>query len=384
MIRVLTLAMLLPGLAGCSWFGDKDTSEPPAELVKFKSTLNVRKLWSAKVGDGTEFLRLGLTPATDGSRIYAAAHDGNVVAVDAESGSRVWLVKSKLPLAAGPGVGEGLVAVGSSDGDLLLLDAATGSERWRRELSSEILAAPTIAQGMVLVRTVDGRLRALSAQDGSEIWLVEQSVPRLSLRGNAPPVLAGSVVLAGFDNGTLAAVSLQSGETLWEVTVSPPTGRTELAKLADVDAAVQVVGNDAYVAGFQGRVGMVAVESGRLMWTREVSSYGGLGVDWNNVYVTDDESGVVALRRSNGGELWRTDVFRLRSLTAPVPFGATIVVGDYEGYLHWLDPESGTLLARTRADRSTISNPPIVVGEALYVLTDGGTLSAYRVVPRRG
>ena len=276
-------------ISGCGLFGGKDDpSEPPAELVDLRNQIPVRKLWSAKVGGGGEDLRLGLAPATDGARIYAGSHDGRVSAFDAKSGRRLWSVDTKLPLAAGPAYGDGLLALGTSDGDLLALAAADGSERWRQPIGSEVLASPAIGSGVVAVRSVDGRLRGFAADDGADLWSVDQSVPRLTLRGNARPVIAGVTVVAGFDNGRLGAYDLTTGEAAWEFALAAPTGRTELDRLVDVSAGVKVVGDDVYAVGYQGRLLGIALESGQALWQRELSSYSGLDADWNNVYVTDD------------------------------------------------------------------------------------------------
>ncbi|HET8698088.1 MAG TPA: PQQ-binding-like beta-propeller repeat protein, partial [Gammaproteobacteria bacterium] len=101
-LALLTLAVA----AGCA---HKNRGEPPAELTSIEQTLDVRKLWSAKVGGKSERLRLGLRPATDGARIFAGSHDGDVLSFDAQTGRKVWSVKTKLPLAAGPGYGDGLL-----------------------------------------------------------------------------------------------------------------------------------------------------------------------------------------------------------------------------------------------------------------------------------
>jgi outer membrane protein assembly factor BamB len=378
---------LLIGLAllvgGCSLFGDKDDpSEPPAELIKFRNQLPVRKLWSAKVGGGGEDLRLALSPAADGARIYAASHAGRVGAFDAESGRRLWSVDTKLPLSAGPAFGDGVLVLGTSDGDLVALDATNGSERWRQPVGSEVLASPAVGSGVVALRTVDGRLRGFTAADGVELWSVEQSVPRLILRGNASPVIAGLMVVAGFDNGRLGAYDVTTGEAAWEFTLAAPTGRTELDRLVDVSAGVKVVGDDVYAVGYQGRLLGVALESGQALWQRELSSFSGLDADWNNVYVTDDAGEVVAVARNSGRPVWRQDGLRRRDVTAPTPYQNTVVVGDFEGYLHWLAAEDGSMLARTRVDSSRVSGPPLVVGEVLYAQSDGGSLAAFGVVRR--
>jgi outer membrane protein assembly factor BamB len=373
--RIALCAGLLVVLGGCG--RSKDTSEPPAELQPFEATLGVDKLWSGKVGGKSERLRLGLRPATDGARIYAGSYDGQVASFDAETGDKVWSVKTDLALTAGPGYGEGLLAFGTADGLLLLLDAATGQERLRQPTGSEVLAAPAIGSGVVVVRTVDGRLRGFSATNGATLWSVEQNLPALTLRGNTAPRVAGTLVISGFNNGRVGAYEIASGDPAWEVAIANPTGRSELERLVDVSAGLQIVGNDVYVVGYHGRAVGIDLETGVVIWQQELSSYAGLGADFNAVYVTSDFDAVVALDRQSGTQVWRQEALRLRDVTAPTRYANTLVVGDYEGYVHWLSPDDGSFLARERAAGQRISGAPLVVGQNVYVQGDDGTLAAF-------
>jgi outer membrane protein assembly factor BamB len=375
--RRVALVALAVALVGCG--RSKDTSEPPAELTDFEPTIAIDKVWSSKVGGDSERLRLGLRPATDGARIFAGAYDGQVASFDAESGDKVWSVETDLPLTAGPGFGEGLLAFGTANGDLLALDAATGQERWRQAIGSEILAAPAIGAGVIVVRTVDGRLRGFSAANGSTVWTVEQNLPTLTLRGNTAPRVSGPLVVSGFNNGRVAAYEITDGDPAWEVAIANPTGRSELERLVDVSAGLSIVGNDVYVVGYHGRAVGIDLETGVVLWQQEMSSYAGLGADINNVYVTSDFDAVIALERNSGTQLWRQEALRLRDVTAPTRYANTIVVGDYEGYLHWLSPDNGEFLARERAAGQRISGAPLVVGQHVYVQGEDGTLAAFTV-----
>jgi outer membrane protein assembly factor BamB len=377
--RAATLLLVAAVLgAGCA--GKDELTEPPAELVDFQSTLRVERLWTHKVGAATDRLRLGLTPASDGARVFAGGFDGKVTALDIATGEEIWSRDTELPLAAGPGFGADIVVFGTSDGDLVALEAATGEQRWRVPVGSEVLASPAVGQSVVVFRSVDGRLRGASTTDGSTLWTVETSEPTLTLRGNTSPRVAGTTAVCGFSNGRVGAYSLASGETLWEVTVANPTGANELERLVDVGVGLQVAGNDVYAAGFQGRAIGVDLNSGLVLWEHDVSSYAGLGADSANVYVTDAFSGVTALARRGGTVVWSQEGLRLRDVTAPVRFRDAVVVGDFEGYLHWLDVTDGHFLARARVSKERITSTPVVVGLNLLVQTDDGTLAAFALV----
>jgi outer membrane protein assembly factor BamB len=381
MKRMAWLLALALTVIACS--KEKDV-EPPAKLVDFTVTLKPDRVWSTGTRGGDDVLRLGLRPAVADDRVYVAGHGGDVLALELGSGRSLWRASTDLGLSGGPAFGEGLVVAGTIAGQVLALDAETGAERWRVAVGGEVLSAPAISAGLVVVRTVDGKLRAYRVADGTEAWTYEQPVPRLTLRGNGSPIISGDMVLAGLDNGKVAALALSTGDVLWTATVAPSRGRTEIERLADIDSPVQVIDQDVYVVGYQGRVAMLSRESGQIWWGRDMSSYRGMAADAEHLYVTMADSTVVALRRRDGTEVWRQAQFLRRALTAPALQGDTVVVADFEGYLHWLDAATGEILGRAKPGGGRISNTPVTAGDLLLVQSDSGEIQAYRARPRAG
>lgn len=377
-MRAIALAIASLSIGACGLFSDEEKLKP-AELLDFKPKITIKRLWSAKLGGDAEFLRVALQPVGDGNRIYAASADGNVSAFDPETGKQIWRQQLKMGLTAGPGVGGGLVVVAAADGYVVALDAENGSERWRSEVSGESLSRPAISGQNVIIQTVDNRLRSLASFDGSERWQILQTMPRLTVRGSASPVIVGTNVVTGFDNGRLIAVDLETGNVEWEALLAPPSGRSDLERLSDIDGALAVVGQDIYAAGYQGKIAAVAAESGQMMWAIEMSTHEGLSADWTNLYTTLEHGDIVSLSRRNGAETWRNAALLRREATLAVPFNTTVVAGDFEGYLHFFSNVDGTPVARVKLGGSAITSDPVVVADRLYVQSDGGTLAAFAV-----
>jgi outer membrane protein assembly factor BamB len=378
--RSLVLVAALLALTAC----DKNKKvDRPAELTEIKNpTVRIQKVWGSSVGGGGKKLRLGLGLATLDNRLFAAGRDGDVAAFDLKSGKQLWRVQTKLDLTGGTGAGSGAVAVGSADGQVLLLSADNGAERWRADVKGEVLSAPAIADNQVIVRTVDGKLRSLGLADGAEVWSTEQQIPRLTLRGTAAPVVSRDMALSGFDNGRVMAVSLVDGATVWDSPVSPSHGRTELERLNDIDAAVKVAGEEVFVAGFQGRAAMLSLESGQIWWTRELSSYRGVDVDDDQMYVSLSGGALVALKRRTGTEVWRVEEsLKFRGLSAPAVVGDYVVVADLEGYVHWFDRATGAIAARAKTSGDRVTNAPLSVNGILYVISDKGDIVALHGLP---
>jgi len=287
-------------------------------------------------------------------------------------------VRIKAILSGGAGVSDQLIVVGSTHGDVFALNPKNGATLWKIKVNGEVLAPAAISERLVVLRTVDGKLHGLAPNDGHELWVQEQQVPRLSLRGTATPVLRGDLALCGFDNGKVVAVNTNDGSVQWEATVSPPHGRTELERLVDIDSAVDVSGNDVYAVGFQGRIAMLALDTGQVWWAHDASSYHGLGLDDDALYMASADGDVIAMRKRTGAEIWRQSVLAHRRLSSVAVSDNAVIVGDYKGYVHWLDKATGAIVARAQATKVRISNPPIVVGNMVLVINDAGTITAFR------
>jgi outer membrane protein assembly factor BamB len=350
-------------LVGCSLFGGKDNSEPPAELGEFEERVRLREAWSRSTGSGTDERLVRLQPAVVGDRVYVADRNGSVAALDLESGKSIWHTKTGLHISAATGVGSGLVLAGSSEGQLVALDAQTGEQRWLTDVPSEVLSVPQVYEDIVIVQTVDGSVSALSADNAQRLWIYDRSVPVLTLRGTSTPLLVGGAVIAGFANGKMVAL--------------------ELERIVDLDADAAVRDGVLYAGGYQGRLMAISLRDGRTLWNRDMSTFRKIAVDEEQVTVTDADSEVWAIDRRGGRSLWKQGALRRRNLTGPVAVGDYIGVGDFEGYLHLLSVIDGSIAGRTRVDSDGIQATPIAVsGNRLLVLGAGGKLALYRIKPR--
>ena len=379
-MRKILLSILAASLlVACA----KDNVEPPAPLTDIgKPQLMVNELWTRGISGNNVVQRVNLAPASDATNVYVASNTGSVYALSLNDGSILWRTKMLgVMLDAGPAVKDGMVVVASSGGLVIALDPPTGKILWKSDVNGEILAVPAIGSGTVVVRTTDGRVMALAADSGKQRWKTSYDVPRLSLRGASNPVILDRVVLVGLDDGRLVAVNLDDGSQLWQTTVGTPKGSNELARLADVDGVLAVSGDDVYAVGYRGQVAAITRPNGQIFWTRDVDSYTGVSVDDKNVYVSDLNGTVWALDKLNGAPAWTQPVLHARALTVPRPFGDSVVVGDIQGYVHFLSKQDGSLMARERLGSDPITAPPLVVGDVLVVQSNDGKVGAYTAKP---
>jgi outer membrane protein assembly factor BamB len=371
---------MLLALTGCStiggWFGSGEPKLKPAELTEIKPTASLSRVWEANVGGAGGFQ---FAPASDGQAVYAAGRDGRIVKLDLATGREMWRVETGRTLSAGVGFGADLVLVGTPKGELLAYRASDGQSAWSAQLSGEILAAPVAGAGVVAARGSDGKVWLFNAADGKQRWVYSRSLPSLTLREPAGLRMSDKALYAGHAGGRLTALSLANGAPLWEANVALPKGVTELERIADVTGALALDERIVCAAAYQGRVSCFDRISGNLGWSRDFSALRGLDLDNRHVYAVDDRGAVQAFELRRGTSPWKQDKLRDRRLSTPLAQGDYLAVGDYQGYVHLLDADTGAFAARAASDGSAITAPMLPLNKGLVVQTSNGGVYAFRI-----
>jgi outer membrane protein assembly factor BamB len=362
---------------GCS---SKGKVREPAELTDIGTpAFKLDTAWSRTAGEGSGKRWTGLRLALEPDALFTADLRGRVFAFNPQSGGSLWTAETKSRVVSGPGVSGNLVLVGTLDGEVIALGRADGKELWRRKLSSEVMASPSGDGRLVVARTGDGKVFGLNADNGEQLWVFDRSVPNLTLSGMSAPLVSGRYAYVGFDSGKLGAINLADGTLAWEQVVAVPTGRTELERLTDVDAALFDNGSDIFAASFGGEVICLDGGSGQVLWRRSIKSYTGFA-EIGELVVISDEAGIVwAVDARTGAAAWKQEALLNRRLSPPAAFNGHIVVADFEGYLHWLDPKDGRIVSRSQVGGSPVRAAPIAGDNLLYVLNSNGKTSAVKV-----
>ncbi len=321
-------------------------------------------------------VRTQLIPLWYNETYYVVNREGLLTAFDASGKEkfRRWL---STPISAGVSASAGYLFVATPEGEVIALNADNGDEKWRNVVSSEIISTPSVADGFVVVRCVDGKLFALDIETGERKWFVDRNVPALTQRGTSTPAVVGGLVLAGFDNGKVSAFRLQDGKDLWEKRVGQPTGRSEIERIADVDADPLVFGSTMYAASFNGSVIAVDLRNGETLWQRDMSTYRNMGIDAQMLFVSTAQGHISAIDRRNGFVVWTQKALENRFLTAPVMWNDYVVIGDSEGYIHFLDRNDGHFVSGGRFDADGYQAPPQVFNDKLVLYGNSGKLSVY-------
>ena len=287
-----------------------------------------------------------LSPVVAGDSVYVADKKGTVQRRSPDLGEPVWESQWNLNFSAGPEVVQGQVLLGTQNADLLALNAEDGKLIWRTKVSSEVITPPKRVADIVIVQTIDGRVVGLDAGNGKQVWTFSRQVPILTLRGNSPPLIVDDRVIIGLSSGKLVALSVADGKMLWESSVAIPRGRSELERVVDIDGMLLHDNGTLYVVSYQGRIAAVTIESGRILWTRDMSSYFGLSMSERYLFVSDADGKLWALDKENGATLWMQDKLQgLLNTTATIA-GDRLVVGDIDGNLYWIMMADGGIASK--------------------------------------
>ena len=382
MKRALMALALVGLLSGCQtvtqtvtgWYDDIFTTGSkktlPAALIEFKPSADVRLRVSANIGGAGSFV---FSPALNKDGLFATGFDGKLARYDADTLKERWRVEAGKKLSGGVGAADNVVVVGTQKGEVLAFDYA-GQALWQARVSSEILSPPQVAAGLVLVRSGDGRIFALDAKDGKRKWLYQRATPALTVRSFGGLVADKNALFAGFGGGKLVALELENGNVGWEASVALPRGVSELERIADVTSNAVIDGRMVCAVAFQGRVACFEIQSGNVIWARELSSIAGLAMDARNLYVSDVNGAVHALDKNTGGYVWKQDKLAHRQLSTPLIYRGYVVVGDLQGYVHFISREDGAFAARIATDGSPIRAQPQALTDGVLVQTKNGGL----------
>lgn len=365
---LLLLAALVAACAACSSGPEKPK---PMPLEPVSASIAGRQVWSQRL----EAVGFPLAVAVNSGVFTVAGGDGTVAALQADNGREVWRTNVGAKLGAGVGSDGRFAAVVTREGDLVVLDA--GKVTWRKGLGTRVTTAPLVAGERVFVLGVDRTVQAFDALDGRRLWLLRRPGDPLTL-AQAGLLMAYKDTLIAGQGPRIAGIDPLRGAVRWDVPIASPRGTNEVERLADVVAPAVRIGENVCARAFQAAVGCVNAERGALTWSKNVGGTEGVAADDQMVVGADASDRLAAWRTGSGEAAWNSEKLMYRGLSAPLSVGPTIVVGDAEGYVHWLSRDKGDTVLRLPTDGSAVIAAPALSGTTMLVVTKNGGLFAFR------
>lgn len=363
----LASAWLAVVLAGCAGTPKPD----PTPLEPLTPQVAGRQVWKQSMGS----VKFPLAIAVNGGTFTVADDDGEVMALQADTGRELWRAKVGDKLSAGVGSDGRFASVVTRDNVLVTLDA--GKPAWRQPLPSRVVTAPLVAGERVFVLGLDRTVQAFDAIDGRKLWVYQRPNDALTLA--SPGVLAPfkDTLVVG-QGPRLSGLDPLRGTLRWEAAVASPRGTNEVERLADLVGPATRAGDVICARAYQAAVACVNAERGSALWSRNVGGITGVGADAQMVAGVDASDRVTAWRTGDGSVAWTVEKLLYRNLTAPLAVGKAFVLGDIEGMVHWFARDSGEAVLRLPTDGSAIKVPPAASGLTLLVVTSSGGLFAFR------
>ncbi len=379
-LKIVLLIISCFQLSSCylinAWFNDEDNAMPPTVLKGINEKVQLKTKWSVDTGVGTDDAFVQLKPVIYENQIIVIDRKGLLSAYDKTNGKSLW--KKDLDTVVSGGLGEAgdKVFFSNDRAELVAVSISSGKTLWSKKLSSISLSQVVSTRGVVISRTLDGKLYGLSVDKGEQLWIYDAGVPVLTYRGNSSPIIdaIGGVVFTGMDNGKVVAIDVESGHVIWEATTSLAIGRTDIERMVDIDGDPVFVDGQLFVVSMNGKVSAIDVTTGKINWSRKMSSFVGMSYDWRNIYITDNEDNLWALGQENGDIVWKQDKLKYRKLTAPSTIVNGIIVSDNEGYTHVLSAVDGALIGRKQLDKSGFLLPALINEYSIFLYGKDGNL----------
>ena len=374
LIKFRSFFLLLSAItvSSCSSLGwmkfweDDEEVEGPAALYSINENRFLERQWS--VSNGNENLYGRLIPAVyDGQVIYINS-SGYISSVDFETGKLNWSRYTEDVVSTGVDVNFKIISYGTLDGKLVALSSQDGEEIWRSNTSSESLSPPANSGSHMIMQTIDGRITGYNSKTGERDWFHQTVLPSLTLRGTSRPFIEQGFIFTGFAGGKVAMIYPDSGAIRLELPITLNEGKSELERIVDIDGKPVIIEDLLISASYQGNITAINLRDGRPAWQEEISSVKDLVTNGNRVFAVDSRDIIKAFGTATGAIIWEQENLSLRNLTSPASISNLIAVGDYEGYIHLINAQTGNFEGREKVSRSPITE--IVSKENFLLVAD--------------
>jgi outer membrane assembly lipoprotein YfgL len=316
-----------------------------------------------------------MVPVVREGAFFVANGAGQVMALDAQSGTVRWQANVGEPIAAGVGSDGRFTSVVTRANQVVTFDG--DREVWRSRVPSSVVTPPLVAGERVFVIAVDRSVHAFDAFNGRRLWTLQRPGEALTL-AQASVLTAYRNTLVVAQGPRLAGVDPLRGTLQWEVAMASPRGTNEVERLADLVGPAARVGDNLCVRAFQSAVGCADLSRGAVIWSRTVGGIQAVGSNGDLVFGADASDRISAWRATNGDVQWTSEKLLYRGLSGALAVGPSVVFGDIEGQVHFLSAATGELQLRLPTDGKPVLGTPVLAGNTLMVSTEGGGLFAFR------
>jgi|TARA_A100001015_G_scaffold112463_1_gene124901 outer membrane protein assembly factor BamB len=333
------------------WGDDEADIDEPKALNKVSTSQNINIRWNESFeGENT----LGnFLPSFSSQLVYFSDSNGNIKSLNSSNGKTNW-EKNYGELSAGISAGFDILVVSDISGNVISLDQENGEELWKTNVKAQVLSSAAISPKFVVVKTDSGELIALDKNNGVISWSYRSKLPALTIRGSSSPVIDANQVYTTFDNGRMGVFDLDTGFPLWDGAISYVSGSSELENIIDSDSSPLIEGGYVYTTNYQGNLNIFDISQKRSVWQSQSSSFYSPLLIKGLIVLVESKSNFKTFFAKTLEESWISDSYLNRNLSNPISNSGFIIVGDFEGYIHIIDPVNGKTVGRKKISKKPI------------------------------
>ena len=372
-VFILSSCSSLQGLK--FWETDEVDPDEPKELSSYENQKDILNIWNLSFDGENEIGNF--EPGFSSQNLFFADSEGTLSSISLKSGEKEWSTELNF-LASGTAAGFGILVVADVDGNVIALDQKDGSQLWSTNVKGEILSKSVIDTQIVVVKSGSGELIGLNRVTGEIEWSYRSKLPPLTVRGSSSPVLSDDKIFVSFDNGRLGVFDINSGFPLWDGAISYASGTSELDNLIDGDSSPVIEGGLVYTTNYQGNLNIFDIAQKRSVWTNETSSFYSPVIMRGLLIVAEANSTIKSFSLSSLEESWLNEDYLNRGLSNPVSYKGSLIVGDFEGYIHIIDPLNGKTIGRKKLSRKPIKSI-FTRSNSLYVIDEAFNLFSVNI-----
>ena len=333
------------------WQNDEIDTDEPRDLISFSNQKFIEIEWK-KSFEGENILG-NFVPGFSSQKLFFSDSQGTVSSMNAIDGNILWTKELDF-LASGTSAGFGIVVVSDTKGNVIALTQDQGTILWKSNVKGEVLSKAAVDAKLVIVKTNSGELIALDKDTGSIEWSYRSKLPLLTVRGSSSPVIIDDKIYTSFDNGRLGVFDLNSGFPLWDGAISYVRGVSELENLIDADSPPVVEGGLIFSTNYQGNLNIFDIAQQRSVWSYETSSFYSPVIIKGMLIIIEANSAIRSFAMQTMEESWLSEDYLNRDLSNAVSFKGDLAFGDFEGFVHIVDPLNGKTVAREKISRKPI------------------------------
>ncbi|MEN9718830.1 MAG: hypothetical protein RIQ99_1708 [Pseudomonadota bacterium] len=354
---------------------------------------NPQRAWSVKIAGSSKTQRLAASPVVGSGQLFAMDTQGVVHAFDASTGAPRWTSSFEIKgdgsssvYGGGVAYADGRVYVTTGIGEVAVLDATNGKQVWKVKPAGPLRGSPTIAFNAVFVMTQDNQIFSLDAADGAQLWHQTAAAGQAGVFGVAAPAAGQGTVIAGFSTGELVAYRYENGRQLWNDALARTSLATTVGVLTDIDADPIIDRGRVFALGQGGRMAAYELVTGQRIWELNLAGISTPAVAGDWIFTLTDDAKLLCIARSNGHVRWMTQLPRFENAKKkknPIFWSGPVLAGERL----WFVNSRGQVQSASVTDgqpqavadlKTSITLAPVVAGGVLYILDDGGRISAFR------